>query len=123
MLLTLFSERRNFWKSHPDRDSMVTVLLQHIEDTSKLTGKSEPSSPRTNAGAGAGVGAGAAGGGPSFAPTPPPGSFRPSQIKRLSNYCGLKPFVREVFGALIDISTFYEVKGSDGCLWLSLLCR
>jgi hypothetical protein len=85
-------ERRNFWKAHPDRDSMVTVLLQHIDDTSKLSGKSESGNTSTNT-TGNNV---AAGGG--FVPTPPPGSMRPSNMKKMKipNYCGLKYFVREV---------------------------
>ena len=29
-------ERRNFWKTHTERDQMVAALLQHIDETRKV---------------------------------------------------------------------------------------
>ena len=97
-------ERRNFWKMHVDRNSMVTVLLQHVADTKKfaspqiqkllLSGDTSQLSPYPPLDTRPSLFAGGAGG---------------SRASTIRNIMGLNYFNREVMPAeLVVHSRFYH---------------
>ncbi len=72
---------------NPDRDSMVSVLLQYIEDNEKLSApKTAASKPMLEGSGGGGGGGGLTG---TFSPSPPGGS-RSSRAANVKNFCGMK---------------------------------
>lgn len=105
------NERRNFWKTHTEREEMVAALLEHIEDNQKILSKKLTMAKNYNRNETPEV----PGAGNNFGSPTPPKEVKPSyssgRIGSLTdvefrNYCGLKVketlSARNLMGYLID---------------------
>jgi len=93
------NERRNFWKTHSERDEIVSALIQHAEQNLNFTGKKNvllnKDPPASN----------------NVTSSPmkpvPPSDAKPSNVQvvtNIRNFCGLKYFNREVNTKELTIS-------------------
>jgi hypothetical protein len=80
------NERRNFWKTHSERDEIVSALIQHAQQNMNFTVKKNVLTQKDQSN----------GNQTSLKPVPPQ-DIKPSAAQvNLKNYCGLKYFNRQV---------------------------
>jgi len=125
-------ERRNFWKLHAEKESMVAVLLQHAHETrkfDKVGGHAHAGAGKDSGGSAAGVaGAGAhqehpggddshsmTGNYPGGALPVPPRDPKPSATSphplggaTVRNFCGLQYFNREVLPDVLALQSRFD---------------
>lgn len=127
------NERRNFWKTHPEKEDIINALIQHSEQLgSYYLPSPPPTAPNPNSsslshshnhhGSTSQPNLGRKGSiymgenienkNASLRPMPP-NEFKPSR-KQIKNYCGLKYFNREVNqNELMLASRFYNYPSPD----------